>query len=149
MSPFFTLPAEHTKLAMHDDTHTDMTVPSGRYFQIARTLLAFLMCGTRPSMMMSKSRLDLIRTLGTRIVAFALAQSPYSESLIVQLTQFLGAIRNTRRIRRDRFLESSFRQLAPIIVSHCTVCFANLIIFSRRTYQPCSVCDQRLQYPWV
>lgn len=149
MSPFFISPAPHTGLVMHDGTCAQ------GYPEIACNLLTFLMSGTHPSLSVSNSQyLDqdsaLLRTLVIHIIAVALAHSTYSTILIFQLTQFLGAVRHTKRINGDKFLVLSFQQLAPIIVSHCIVCLGSFIISPPKgTDQLLSVCSQRLHYRWT
>lgn len=133
MFPCFSKPAEFKRTVMRDGTHHPVAMPSVRYSQIACTLLSFLMSGTQPSLLTTDSHhLDggstLLRTLAIRIIVVSVAKSSYSAALIVQLTQFFG-VWHTRTVDRDTFLKSSFQQLAPIVVSHCIVCFPGFIVF--------------------
>lgn len=118
--PFFTFSIEHTRLSMRDDT----PMLSDKYSQITDTLLSFLLSGTRTSSLVSKSRFldqrsNLLEKLAIRILNATLAETSYSASFIVQLTQLF--VRTARTVREDSFLASSIQHLAPIIVNYCIV----------------------------
>lgn len=92
---------------------------SNKYSQITHTILSFLIPGTRPSSLYPDQGKELLGKLAIRILASALAESSYSASLIVQLTQLL--VDDAQKFRGDRVVASSIQLLAPIVVSYCIV----------------------------